>query len=203
MSIKFHRRAQKFLSLAVITLTIGSTATAANVYTEQRRNNDNAARLQKLNPYMRPKVRAVLDDLEGHGHRPLIDAAVWRSPAEQAALVRKGHSKVYYSYHTANSCDGKPKPCTPKADSLAADITDVRWFWQSPKPYWIKQARSAEAHNLTTGIMWGLSTTNRAKLRKAIDTRNFNYTGPLGWDVAHVEIKGVSLNQAKAGKRLK
>lgn len=166
---------------------------------EQIRTRDNEARLQKINPALRPKVAAILADLEEHKYQPLIDSGVWRSPSQQAAKVRAGVSKTLFSHHTATTKDGKP-------DALAADITHKPWGWANTKAnrtFWLKLASSAQAHGMTTGIYWGLSQANRNKIKAAIKAKNWNYSGPLGWDTAHAEVVGISIMQAKAGKRPK
>jgi len=180
--------------LAVFQSVTGSTQ---KLTSEQIRKRDNATRLEKINPALRPKVGAILADLEEHKYQPLIDSGVWRSPSQQAAKVAAGVSKTQFSFHTATTKDGKP-------DALAADITNKPWGWKSTKEnrvFWLKLASSAQAHGMTTGIYWGLSQANRDKLRAAIKARNWNYTGPLGWDTAHAEVVGISIMQAKVGKR--
>lgn len=159
-----------------------------------QRKTLNAARLLKLNPAMRRKVAAIIADLEAHGYQPLIDAQVWRSPAQQAKLKAQGRSKVSYSFHNCTTRAGLP-------DSLAADITDARYGWESPKAFWLTLAAAAQAHGCTTGIYWGLSVDKRIKIRKAIARRDFNALVELGWDTAHVEPSGLTLDEAKAGKR--
>ena len=154
----------------------------------------NAARLQKVHKGLHRKIEAIIDDMEGHGYRPIIDKNVWRSPAEQAAIKRAGRSKVSYSFHNVTTKDGKP-------DALACDIVDVNYQWNAPKHYWLKLAASAEAHGMETGIYWGLGLINRARLRKAIKERNWAYNGPLGWDAAHLQPKGISILAARLGKR--
>ena len=179
--------------LGIVT-ALATTAKAVDTHGELLRKQDNAERLQLINPGMRPKVKAVLSDLEQHGYRPLIDSGVWRSIAEQAKKKAAGVSQVSYSYHNVTTADGRP-------DSLAADITDNRWFWSSPTPYWLTLAGSAESHQLTTGIYWGLSQNDRNKIRQAIKVRNWNANVPLGWDTAHVEPANFTIAQARAGKR--
>jgi hypothetical protein len=196
-----HRfRGVLMLGLAFTALV--GIATASSVNADLVRRSNNATRLQELNPYMRPKVAAVVSDLERHGLKPLIDGAIFRTPAEQAALVRKGHSKVLYSYHNANTCDGRARPCSPKADSLAADIVDGQLFWSAGTPFWLKLASSAQSHDLDSGIYWGLSEARRKMLRDVIESKQWNAQPRLGWDTAHVQVRGLSLVQAKAGKRL-
>jgi hypothetical protein len=180
------------LTLMAVTL-VGS---AKEVQGEAKRQRDNTARVAKMNPYMQPKIRAVIADMESHGYKPLIDVGVWRSPAEQAAKVRAGYSKTQFSFHTATTPKGKP-------DSLAADITDTRWGWSASAPdaYWLKLASAARSHDLDTGILWGLSATRRKIINDAIGKRNWKYSGPLGWDVAHVEQTQVTVGQARKGLR--
>jgi hypothetical protein len=199
---KVLHRFRSVLMLGLVLTALASTATAANLNADLVRKSNNETRLLKLNPYMRPKVAAVVSDLERHGLKPLIDGAIFRTPAEQAALVRKGHSKVLYSYHNANSCDGRPRPCNPKADALAADIVDGQLFWKAGTPFWLKLASSAESHDLESGIYWGLSQAKRQTIRNTIRAKRWNDRPVLGWDTAHVEARGLSLAQAKAGKRL-
>jgi hypothetical protein len=173
----------------------------APMKTELRRDLANAQRLGLMDDAMRPKVAAVLADMEGHGYQPFIDGAVYRTPAEQAAKVRQGVSKVYYSFHNVTSQDGKP-------DSLAADIADTRWGWSNkcPRRYWLMLASSCENHGLNSGIYFGLNSKKRAKdranLKAAIKARNWTYTGPFGWDAAHCEPPtSFTLSQAKRGLR--
>lgn len=183
--------------LAILTLaTVITGAHATAVYGEAQRKADNTSRVAKLNPYMQPKVKAILTDLESHGYRPLIDNGVWRTPAQQAAKLAAGVSTVSYSFHNASKAG--------KADSLAADITDIRWGWDnetSHKDFWLKLAASAESHNLTTGIYWGTSDANRKAIHAALAKRNWAAPISLGWDQAHVEPTGITLSQAKRGLR--
>ena len=194
--MKFPSRiVRPFLALFVAAFAIAGTATAADG-AEAHRQNQNADCLLKMAPVMRPKVRAVLSDMESNGYKPIIDIGVWRTPADQMAKYRAGYSKVTYSFHNATTRAGKP-------DSLAADITDQRWGWANsvPRDYWMRQARSARVHALYSGSHFGLSTANKRALDAALDSRNFAYRGPLGWDEAHCEAAGITLGQAKAGKR--
>jgi hypothetical protein len=163
--------------------------------TAQERHALNHQRLQLINPRLRIKVAAVLSDLEGHGDCPLIDAGVWRSPAEQMAKWRAGVSRIKWSFHNANDKRGRP-------DALAADITDVRWGWDSPLSFWLRLAASAQAHQMESGIYWGLTGAQRALIGAAITSQNWN-PGNIsrGWDPAHIQVKGISLLRARYGAR--
>jgi hypothetical protein len=153
--------------------------------------------LQRIHKPLRPKIIAILLDLEGHGWQPLIDAGVWRSKSDQLKKVRAGYSKVKFSFHNATTRDGAP-------DALACDITDARHGWDSPKSFWLMLAASAQSHGLTTGIYWGLNAARRRQLQQVIAGRNFqNRDVSLGWDTAHVQPRGITLLSARLGKRPK
>lgn len=179
-----------------------ASAKAVGLNSELKRVNSNTQRIQEMHPYMRPKIRAVLTDMEAHGYKPLIDRDVWRSPSQQLIKVLQGYSQVKSSFHTTTTCDGVPRPCTPKADSLAADIVDASIFWSVGKPFWLNLASTAESHDLTTGIFWGLSVADRKRIHNAIDLKHWASDIPLGWDTAHVEPVGITLTQASHGYRL-
>jgi hypothetical protein len=163
--------------------------------TTAERQQTNYKRLQLIHRNLRPKVAAVLSDLEGHNTQPVIDAKVWRKPSEQLALYRQGFSRVKYSYHNCTSRKGTP-------ESMAADIVEARFLWDSPSWFWLKLAASAKAHGLESGIYWGLTTFQRDQISSAIIAQEWT-TSPLsiGWDPAHVQVKGISLLRAKLGAR--
>jgi hypothetical protein len=163
--------------------------------TTAERQQTNYKRLQLIHRNLRPKIAAVLTDLEGHNAQPLIDAKVWRRPSEQLALYRQGFSRVKYSFH---NCTGK----SGSAEALASDIIDARYFWDSPSWFWLKLAASAKAHGLESGIYWGLNTFQRDQITDAITNHDWTRAPlSLGWDVAHVQVKGISLLRAKLGAR--
>jgi hypothetical protein len=163
--------------------------------TAQERHALNHARLQLINPKLRIKVAAVLTDLESHADCPLIDSGVWRSPAAQMAKFRGGFTRVRWSFHNANDRSGRP-------DALAADITDVRWGWDSPLSFWLRLAASAQEHAMESGIFWGLTSAQRAAISAAISARNWT-PGNIsrGWDPAHIQVRGISLIRARFGAR--
>lgn len=162
----------------------------------QSRQQRNLARLNLLHVALRPKVAAVLRDLEGHHWQPLIDAAAHRTIEQQRALVAQGRSTVRFSFHNCTSRSGAP-------ESLAADIFDARYGWDSPRLFWLQLAASAEAHGLDSGIYFGLKRT-KAALRAAIVAGKWDEAPQrLGWDPAHVQWRGIPLLAARLGKRPK
>lgn len=104
------------------------------------------AKLKKFHPTLARKIRAIIKDLEGHGHKPTIGSG-WRSKAEQRIIYNRGDSTVLFSFHNATKADGT-------ACALAGDIVDARYGWDSPKRFWTHLGSSANAHGLVWGGGW-------------------------------------------------
>ena len=62
-------------------------------------------------------------------------------------------------------------------------------------------ASSAKAHGCVTGIAWGLAPEDRDTLRSAIAGRDFGAKIEVGWDPCHVQIGGISVQEARNGAR--
>lgn len=163
--------------------------------TEAERKARNASKLLELHAWFRPKVGAILADLEGHGWRPRIQEA-WRSAADQATAYRSGRSKLRWGFHCATANDGR-------AEALAADIVDDNRPYDETRPFLLQLAASAAAHGLETGIWFSLSQARRRRLMEALERREWHYSGPIGWDPWHVQPKPETLTvaQARAGQR--
>ncbi len=163
---------------------------------DAERREKNRTRLKELHPAMRVKVAAVIADMEGHGWMPLIDAQVHRTKEEQARLVRNGVSKVSFSFHNASGKRGEPQ-------SLAVDIIDARWGWDSPRKFWLMLGSSYTQHGLNWGGFFGLKGRTQA-LRDRLKIRDYHAPGiALGWDVAHGEWSGIPLAAVRLGVRPK
>lgn len=103
-------------------------------------------KLESLNLNFRIKVKAVVDALKLRGFQPKIFYG-WRSVAVQQELVRKGRSKVKFSFHNAQKPDGTP-------NAYAADIVDQRWGWNNAAEtngFWTALGEEAK----TRGLVWG------------------------------------------------
>lgn len=166
--------------------------------TEDARNERNRTMLQSANPAFRSALSRVLAHLQAQGIRPRIQQC-WRSPAEQQEAVRTGHSKLRWSYHNATTSDGRP-------DALAADVLDDDAPLSPGIDYLLALTRAARAEGLNTGIDWGLPTPIRKALNAAIAdgtpwTSAAGKPGPVGWDSCHVEWVGISVADARAGRR--
>lgn len=106
-------------------------------------------KLASLDPGLRARVERVLARLEAEGFRPRIFYA-WRSVAVQRELLRKGHSKVGFSFHNAQYKNGRPR-------AYAVDIIDRRWAWGEAAQrngFWDALGRAGKDEGLYWGGSW-------------------------------------------------
>jgi len=162
--------------------------------TEAQRKKANAERLEKVDPSIRERVSMCLEYLESQGHRPVIDGDVWRSPETQLRKFRQGVSKAKWGFHCATTKDGKP-------GSLAADIVDADRLWTAGEDYWLDVGRAALKAGLGWGGFFGLKDAEKERLRKILDGETDPAKVTRGWDPAHVQVAGLEISEAKAGKR--
>lgn len=160
---------------------------------ETARKDRNKQRLGECFPVFAEKMKAVIRDLEDEGFRPRIQDA-HRSIEDQLLAFQKGNSKVKFGFHNVTGANNKP-------ESLAVDLLDDDHPIDPPRKYLIRLAGIAKAHDLQTGIFFGLPPTLRKGLRKAIEDLNFTTNVKIGFDPTHVEVTGISIAEAKAGKR--
>jgi peptidoglycan L-alanyl-D-glutamate endopeptidase CwlK len=105
-----------------------------------------AEKLASLNQNFKIKIIILLQNLKNLGYSPTIVYG-WRSVAVQRQLYQQGKTKVLFSFHNAQTTDGR-------ANSYAADIVDSRYGWSNQKEtmnYW--QVQGKEAKRL--GLYWG------------------------------------------------
>ena len=160
--------------------------------TEPERDARNAARLLELYTVMRARVAAIIHDLEQEGYRPRIQAA-YRSPADQLAAYRSGHSKLRWGFHNATAADGTP-------EALAVDLLDDDRPLEPTRAYMLALARLAAVHRCQTGIAWGLPKSLRIGLQTAINTHDTSWS-KYGWDSLHVQPSDITVAAALAGAR--
>ncbi len=158
--------------------------------TDADRTDRNRERLTECHPAFRHRLAMVLAQLQSQGFRPRIQDA-WRSPEDQLLAFQTGHSKLRWGFQTAP--DGLP-------DALAADVLDDDAPLNPRLDFVFALAKEALLNGLTTGITWGLPPTIRKSLNYAI-LNEATWTGKIGWDACHVEVVGVSVQQAMAGVR--
>lgn len=160
---------------------------------EVDRKKRNAERLSQLYPTFRDRLVQLIVFLEGNGLRPRIQDA-WRSPADQKKAFDSGHSKLLFGFHNVTAKDGTP-------ESLAVDLLDDDSPLDSGRRYLLQLAGAAEKMGLETGIRWGVPVKLVKAIDQAIHDENWNSNVKVGWDPTHVQPTGISVAEARAGKR--
>ena len=160
---------------------------------EAARKQRNQQRLKECFPKFAQRVEAVIKDLEAQGFRPRIQDA-HRSIADQEKAFKNGFSKVRFGFHNVTGANGK-------AEALAVDLLDDDKPLSPSRKYIILLAGAAQAHGLHPGSFFGLPQSLRAGLSKAIQDHNFDPKIKIGFDPTHIEVTGISIAEAKAGKR--
>ena len=153
----------------------------------------NAQRMSTLFPAFAARLERVIRRLEAETLRPRIQDA-WRSPEEQLAAFRAGHSKLKFGFHNVTAADGRP-------EGLAVDLLDDNAPLSPDRPYILRLAAAAEAEGLSTGVRWGLPVALRRAIDEALLARAWNAPLKLGWDPLHVEPTGITVREARAGMR--
>jgi len=160
---------------------------------EADRIQRNLIKVSELHPTIRPRMEAVLKELESYGYRPRIQEA-WRSPQDQLAAYRAGTSKIKYGFHNVTAEDGTK-------EALAADVWDDDRPFTAKTHFMLHLLAAAEKNGLTTGIRWSLSDNRIALIEDAIAQEDWTRPVWVGWDPLHVEVTGLTVQEAEAGKR--
>lgn len=144
---------------------------------------DSRDRLQEMTSEgrFRPKVEAVLAGMRSLGYSPRVAEAL-RTVERQRQLVRAGRSRTMRSLHLPGP-DGLARAC---------DIVDARSGWGAGRAFWLSLGRLAHTHGLDWGGLW--MPSGRSDLIRFLQdrTRPWNpheYSGPIGWDPAHVQTR--------------
>ena len=161
--------------------------------TEVSRKERNSRMLGECYPAFALKLAAVLRDLAAHDYRPRIQCA-WRSPTDQIAAFNSGHSQRRYGFHNVTDSRGEPQ-------ALAADVLDDDAPLNPSKRYLLILAACARAHDLDTGIQWGLSKILRSGVSVALASRDWDAPVRVGWDPCHVQVRGITPQQARRGEK--
>lgn len=161
---------------------------------EEARKKQNQTLLLELFPTLRVRIEKVIADLEAQGLRPRIHTA-WRSPAEQEKKFKEKKSLVRFGFHNVTAANGS-------REALAVDLVDEVSPVKSGTNYLLHLAAAAESAGLTTGIRWGELTEKEIQaIDAAIASQDWDAQVKIGWDPAHVEPTGITIEQAKAGLR--
>ena len=168
--------------------------TGETVMKEAARKARNKQRLTECFPTFAKRVEKVISDMEAVGFRPRIQDA-HRSIADQKKAFDEGFSKVLFGFHNVTGAGGK-------AESLAVDMLDDDHPTDMSRKYLITLASVAKKNGLNSGIFFDLKPpAARTKLQKAIDALDFDPSIKMGFDPTHLEPTGITIAQAKAGKR--
>ena len=160
---------------------------------EADRKQRNLVKINELYPAIRPRMEAVLKELESYGYRPRIQEA-WRSPKDQLAAYNAGTSQIKYGFHNVTAEDGTK-------EALAADVWDDDRPFNAKTHFMLHLLAAAEKNGLTTGIRWSLSENRIKLIEDAIAQQDWNRPVWVGWDPLHVEVTGITVQEAEAGKR--
>lgn len=160
---------------------------------EADRKQRNYIKIHELHPAMRPRMEAVIRELEQYGYRPRIQEA-WRSPKDQLAAYNAGTSKIKYGFHNVTATDDTK-------EALAADVWDDDRPFTAKTHFMLHLLAAAEKNGLTTGIRWSLSDNRIKLIEDAITREDWNRPVWVGWDPLHVEVAGLTVQEAEAGKR--
>lgn len=160
---------------------------------EVERKARNASRMAELHPVFRAQVAAILAEMEREGYRPRIQEA-WRSPELQAAAFHAGTSKLKYGFHNVTAEDGTK-------EALAADILDDNHAEDPRRDYILHLAAAALRTGCMTGAFFGLNEKQKNALYKALVDSSWNAAVSTGWDPCHVQVLGITVEEAQAGKR--
>jgi len=160
---------------------------------EAARQQRNQQRLAECFPKFAKRVKAVIEDLEAQGFRPRIQDA-HRTIADQIKAFNGGFSKVRFGFHNITGAGGK-------AESLAVDLLDDDKPLNPSRKYIILLAAAAQKNDLQPGSFFGLPAALRNGLNQAIQDSNFDPAIKIGFDPTHIEATGLTISEAKAGKR--
>jgi hypothetical protein len=148
-----EQMADLFKGGAPLTLSPQSGIPAADdawVWTQDKK-------IGSLHPELRGKVLTIMQVLRSQGFNPMLNYG-WRSSKEQAMLVKRGWSKVSFSFHNA-TLNGKPA-------AVAADIVDASFIRHSKdrmltggsevarKAFWSALGKAAKDQGLVWGGDW-------------------------------------------------
>jgi hypothetical protein len=161
---------------------------------EPARQARNQQRLTECFPAFAKLVRAVITDMEAQGFRPRIQDA-FRTEAQQREDFEKGTSHVLFSFHNVTGAGGRK-------ESLAVDLLDDDHPLKPTRRYLFLLAEAARARGLQTGILFDLKTAAQRKaVNDAIAARDFDSGVKIGFDPTHIEPTGITIAQARAGRR--
>jgi len=161
--------------------------------TDENRRQHNAQCLAELFPTFRNRVEGMIAMLEARGFHPRIQEA-WRSRDEQLRRFRAGETRKKFGLHNITGKNGLKEALAvqlPEADETAP---------ASPR-YLLALAAVARWHGCQTGILLDLEEAAQGAVIAAIDRTEFDAAVPLGRAPAYVTPLGITVLEARHGKR--
>jgi hypothetical protein len=160
---------------------------------EQQRLGRNQNRLAECHEVFAEALARLIADMERLGFRPRIQDA-WRSPEAQLEAFNTGKSELKFGFHNVTGADGHK-------EALAVDLLDDDAPLHASRRYVLTLAAVTRDHGLETGVLWGLQPSTQEQLERAIRERDFDAPGKFGWDPCHVQVTGMTPEQARQGQR--
>lgn len=160
---------------------------------EAERHERNTQRLRECFPAYAVRLRRVLDRMEAQGFRPRIQDG-WRSIEAQLEAFNTGHSGLRFGFHNVTGPDGSP-------EALACDVLDEESPTASRPRYLLALTLAARAEGLDTGLLWQLEPDDKARTKAALAAGDIDASVPIGFDPTHVEVTGLTVKEAKDGRR--
>ena len=149
-------------------------------------------KIRSLEPVLGQKVQIILQNMRKRGFNPKIFFG-WRSVQKQRELKAKGASRVSFSYHNNEQSKGVPA-------SMGVDIVDAKILWGAKEPveviapFW--KALGEEVRKVG-GLTWGGDWKPRRRQMKDARNRTLWEDYKIGWDPAHIELKGYRLSEVR------
>ncbi len=168
---------------------------------EPARRARNIEMLRQCWPPFAAKIGQVIHAMEQVGMRPRInEGGAWRDPVAQAAAYHSGHSDLLWGLHNATGVKGEK-------EALAVDLIDDD-SPAVPRPLFVHRVNEiVGAFGLMTGILWSsrkgarLSDAEKAAIVAACKSGDWSGVERIGYDPLHIQPVGLSIADAKAGKR--
>jgi len=168
---------------------------------EQARRARNVEMLRQCWPPFAALVSRLIFTLEQQAFRPRInEGGAWRDPVAQAQAYHSGHSDLLWGLHNATGIHGEK-------EALAVDLIDD----DSPsvaRPLFVHRVNEiVGAFGLMTGILWSnrkgirLTEAEKAAIVAACKSGDWSAVERIGYDPLHIQPIGLSVADAKAGKR--
>ena len=169
---------------------------------EAARRARNVEMLRQCWPAFGALVGRVIHTLEQEGLRPRInEGGAWRDPVAQATAYHSGHSDLLWGLHNATGLKGEKQ-------ALAVDLIDDD-SPSVPRPRFVHRVNEiVGAFGLMTGVLWSsrrgarLSDADKAAIVAACKSGDWSDVQRIGYDPLHIQPIGLSVADAKAGKRI-